>query len=301
MALQEEDYCDADLQDQNEQFGAYGSFAGPEVKSVFQDRTIQITAGFGDQARGAVMTFANTGLVGVNDYYDPVGLGKPVVGNYIRPKKFDWKLNFTSPPGVGSGSTVVTNMVTFRLLWLLVWEFPRDIVLGATQFLEYFLDNSTGNYHQSFLNPDKVEKVRLLYDCEHTIGSPLAFDRGVYANVSAAAGGQAGYLVPPGNDVSGWTVPAATVPAVSTSVATSPAHRYGGHQMFLSGRFDLEEYEMSLWRDPLEEEEQQIVPAVICFVVCQDLFHYTPSGSFIVANRPTSQWQVYTRLTFTDE
>jgi len=305
MALQEEDYCEADLEDQNEQFGAYGSAAGPEVKSVFQDRTILITAGgTTDQARGAVMTFANTGLVGVNDYYDPVGLGKPVIGNFIRPKVFDWKVSMTSPARVIQSSTAIRNCVTFRLVWLLVWEFPRDIVLGETQFRDIFLANSTGNWHQSFLNPDKVEKVKVLYDCNHTAGSPADRATVRYGNTVAAAGGQAGYVVPPfaAGANPGWIVPAATVPAVSTTAVTVDLTSFGGHEMFLSGRIDLEGVQMALWRDPLEEEEQQIVPCVIGFIVCQDLYHYSPSANLAnVTDRPTTEWQVYTRLTFTDE
>lgn len=291
MALYEVDDCVADLEDQNEAFGAYGKEGGPEVKSIFQERSIGITAGgTTDQQRGGVMTFANTGLIGLSDYYDPVSLGKPVIGNFIRPRKFDWKCFYTGPTHYVNTATAITNMVTFRLVWLLLWEFPRDIVLGATQWAELFLDNSTGNRHHSFLRPEVAEKTVVLYDCNHTVGSPFSNETNVTSNTT-----QAGYAVGPAD-------PGYVVPAVSTATVNATRQRFGGLQMEISGQFDLSEYQMALWRDPLEEEEQQIVPSVICFVCCQDLFHCTPSSGLPnVADRANGSWHFNTRLTFTDE
>jgi len=305
MALQKVDVCEADIVDQNEKFGAYGGVGGKEVKSVFQDRTITIQAGVDDpdKMKGFVCTFANTGLVGTQDYYDPVSLGKPVIGNFITPLRFDWKLNFTSPFREVVESSPVRCMVTFRLLFLLVWEFPRDIVLNAGNFLKYFLPNSTGNYHQSYLYPDVNEKCVVLYDCNHTIGGP-SYESAFYGNVIGGAGGQAGYVVPPfaAGTNPGWIVPAASIAANTTTLTKVSRAWFGGHEVFMSGTVDMSGVEAALWRDPEDEEEQQIVPCVMCFVVCQDLFHYSPSGSYATqANRPTSTWQFYTRLTFTDD
>jgi len=300
MALVREEPCDADLEDRNVEFGAYGK--GPEEKYIFQDRVITITGGgTTDQERGFVATFANTGLVGTADYYDPVGLGKPVIGNFVRPTRFDWKRNMTSVGRVINSATTVTNSITFRLLFLLYWKFPDDIVLGSTQFQELFLENSTGNRHQAYLYPDVKEKCVVLYDCNHTMASPVDRLREKYGNVAAAAGGQAAYVVPPNNEVLGWAVPAATVPATTTTEVVYDEQRYGGHQLFLSGSFDLTGVEGALWRDPNEAEENQIVPSVVCFVVCQDLFHYYPASQLSVGQRPTTNWQFYCRYAFTDQ
>jgi len=293
MALQVEVETDADQYEGDVEENLWAR--GAEEKYVYNERQIVITAGgTTDQQRGWVCTFANTGLNGTADFYDAVSLGKPVVGNFIKPKRFDWKLNMTCPQrSIAGESTSVTNMITFRLIFLLVWEFPRDIVLGSTQFLSYYLDNSNGNRHQSFLHPDLKEKVKVLYDCNHTLGKPVEFTRSDFGNVS-----QAGYVVPP---FAAGANPGWIVPAVSTSVATNFVSRYGGLHMFLSGNMDLSGEEMALWRDPLEEEEQQIVPCIISFIVCQDLFHFTPAGGFGVASRPTTTWEMYTRLVFTDD
>lgn len=300
MALVEYDECDADQWEQEEDAEAYMART-PEKKYVFNDRQITITAGgTTDQERGWVCTFANTGLVGVADYYDAVSLGKPVIGNFIRGKRFDWKMLMTSPMKFPPNNNMVRNMITFRLLFLLVWEFPADIVLGTTQFLRYYLENSFGNRHASFLYPDVKEKVVVLYDCNHTVGSDGNPNVWGQPNVSAAAGGQAGYVVGPADP--GYVVPAATVPAITTTQGFQINQRFGGHQLALSGSFDLSGYEMALWKDPSEVEENQIVPCIMCFVVCQDLYHYSPSGSFgTVGDRPTTTWQFFTRLAFTDE
>jgi len=295
MAVYREDTeCDAD------QWESAEPFTGPEEKAVYNYRAIDITAGgTTDQQRGWVCTFANTGLVGLADYYDPVTLGKPVVGNFIRPLRFDWKCDMKSDIREISTGSVFNNSVTFRLVFLLVWQFPSDIVLGATQWLDYYLDNPSGNRHQSFLYPDRKEKVVVLYDCNHTVASPPV-PQPVYGNVVAAAGGQAGYIVGPADP--GYVVPAATVNATSTSMVQSSVSYYGGHTSFLCGSFDLEGTEAALWRDPEQVEEEQIVPCIMCFVCCQDSFHYYNSAAqATVGNRPTTRWEFYTRYTFTDQ
>jgi len=294
MALVEYDECDADQWEQEEDAEAYIERT-PEKKYVFNERQVVITAGgTTDQERGWVCTFANTGLVGLSDYYDAVSLGKPVIGNFIRPLRFDWKVFMSSPMKFPNNNNQVRNMISFRLIFLLVWEFPEDIVLGSTQFLKYYLENSTGNRHMSFLKPELKEKVVVLYDCNHTMGSPGNPNLLYIPNVS-----QAGYVVPPfvAGENPGWIVP-----AISTTNTFLFSQRFAGHQLPLTGSFDLSGHQTALWKDPQGVEENQIVPCIMCFVVCQDLYHYSPSGSFgTVGDRPTTTWQFYTRYSFIDE
>lgn len=294
MAYYRVSECDADQWEQDE------PFTGPEEKYVFNSRNIYVKAGLDQECQGFVASFANTGLIGLADYYDPVTLGKPVVGNFIKPRRFDWKFQVKTQTGGGNDADVISNSVTFRLIWLLLWEFPRDIVLGTTEFLRLYVDNAQGNRHQSYLYPDVKEKCVVLYDCNHTLGSAVDYQHNAYGNVASAAGGQAGYVVGPADP--GYVVPAATVPATSTSLARFQASLFGGHYAFDCGSFDLNGVEMALWRDPEEEEEQQIVPSICCFVVCQDGFNYYPSASLLPeAARSNVELQFFTRLTFTDE
>lgn len=296
MAYYRVSECDADMREEGD------PFTGPEEKYVFNARNIYVKAGENQECQGFVATFANTGLIGLQDYYDPVTLGKPVVGNFIKPKRFDWKFQVKTQAMSANDADVISNSVTFRLIWLLLWEFPRDIVLSTADFLKLYLDNPQGDRHQSYLYPDVKEKCMVLYDCNHTLGSAADYQHNAYGNVVSAAGGQAAYVVPAPSGSLGWPVPAATVPATSTSLSRFQVSLFGGHYAFEHGSFDLEGLEMALWRDPEEEEEQQIVPALCCFVVCQDGFNYYPSATaFVASARSNVELQFFTRLAFTDE
>jgi len=304
MALQKESERTADVGGWEDDEGrVFGN--GPEEKYVYRMRVMYPTAA--NEVVGVVCTYAQQDLNGTDDYYGPPDYGRPVIGNFLAPKMFHWRLSIRQAVRVIESETYITNMMSFRLIFLLVWRFPKSLGavlpdLGYLDYLQYFgvLENGR-NVYFDWPWPDVKESCVLLYDCVHTIGSPTDFKRNTYGNVAAALGGQAGYVVGPADP--GYVVPAANVPATTTVEASDPRTQYGGHHMFLDGEFDLSRYsaQAGLWRDPEGVDVAQIVPYVACFIGVGGDHFYSPASSFSVGNRPAPEALLSTRYSFTDQ
>jgi len=283
---------------------------GPEFKHWFGDGTLDVYKdGPTREVTGYRPWFSSTPFRGSDDkrvqgpaYNDE---GKPVLGNYLRPVKFCLKGTFktgvkslTISAATGFPGTV-TNSLSFRLICMLVWLYPptssnQDDEL---EFFENFFMTYPGMLKtQAFLKPEVKTQVKIVYDALHTLSSPKAPLRGVFGNVVAAAGGQAGYVVGPADP--GYVVPAATVPAVSTTAASELRDVYGGHIAEVVECIDLEGVGLSTWRDPLGEEENQMVPYMQVFIVTDDATAY-PSAS--VARTWNMNAILQSCMYFTDE
>lgn len=264
----------------------------PEFKHWFGDGTLDVYKdGPTREVTGYRPWFSTVPFRGSDDkrvqgpaYNDE---GRPVLGNYLRPIKFCLKATFktgvksvTVPPASGFPGTV-TNSISFRLICMLVWLYPPTSTNqdDELEFFENFFMTYAGMLKtQAFLKPEVKEQVMILYDAIHTLSSPKAPLRGVYGDVSAAAGGQAGYIVPAPSGTVGWVVPAATVPAISTTKTAELRDVYGGHIAEVIECIDLQGIGISTWRDPLGEEENQMVPYMQVFIVTDDVTAY-PSPS----------------------
>jgi len=302
MAEVQECVIEADLIDQNEGYGVYGKQYADEVKAIFVERAVILQPAVTQEAGGYVATYSSTSMVGNDDYHDQIGHGAPINGNFVKPKRFDWRLSARTQFKTLSVNNMISNVMSFRLIWMLVWQYPNSIDLGESDFDSFFKPTTNGDRLMSFLYPDVSEKCKVLYDCVHTMGTPGDRMANVYGNASAAAGGQAGYVVPAPSGTVGWVVPAATVPAISTAVASSPRIVYGGHQMFLSGQFDLEGMDGALWRNPQDlDAVQELVPALIAFVVTHAKYHYDGGSALPTpADRPQSLYSFSSRYTFSE-
>jgi len=304
MALQEETERTADVggweDDEARTFGK-----GPQLKYVFSGGTLALNAGV--MAAGKVCTYAQQDLNGTDEQYFPPDRGKPVIGNFLNPKKFHWRLSMRQQHQVVLNQSECTNMFSFRLVFLLVWQFPQSLSgvlpgLGVNDFLAYFGEDVpfTSDFMLDFMKTDVREKCVLLYDCVHSIGSPGFHMPVLLNNITKAAGGQAGYIVGPADP--GYVVPAATDTAITTTQAAARTG-YGGHQMFLDGEIDIQPYceQAALWRDPAGAVPNQIVPYVVCFVASDSDYMYFPSTTFAVADRPTPTFKLSTRYEFSDD
>jgi len=217
---------------------------------------------------------------GTDDKRTPVDGGKPVVGNFLRAKKFDFRCVvrtgvYSVAPTTFANTT--RNAISFRMIWMLVWLYPPISTNQNDEeefFLNFFQLYSGGGFLNAYLQPEKKHQVKILYDCVHTLSSPKAPVRTQTVAVTAAAGGQAGYVVPAPSGTLGWVVPAATVPAVASAVTTELRDVYGGHQCFINDTIDLSGLNVSLWRDPFSESPQQMVPYLQCFVCTDAIFAY---------------------------
>jgi len=250
--------------------------------------------------------FSSVDMNGTDDKRTPVDGGKPVVGNFLNAESFDFKFMcytgvFSIAPTTFANS--ISNSFTFRMIWMLVWLYPPSSTDQDDEeefFLNFFQTYSGSSLLHAFLQPEKKHQVKILYDCIHTVSSPKAPLRNQVGSVSSAAGGQAGYVVLPfaAGAQPGWVVPAASVPATSTTVVTELRDVYGGHQFEIVGNVDLKGLGMSLWRDPFEEEVQQMVPYLQCFI-CTD-----PRWAYRNVEGAERDWSLnvsgQTRFTFTD-
>jgi len=316
----------------------------PEDKHWFSDCTLEVfkAASSSRYVTGFRPWFSSTPFRGADDkrvqgplYTDG---GRPVLGNFLLPKKFHVKLCFrTDVHSFNDGASLdntVLNAISFRLLFMLVWLYPPT-TSNEDDEMEFFenwfmLYDGVSAMH-AFLKPEVKGQVKILYDAVHTLSSPKTPLRNTYVTVSKAATAvpaysqasynvpaysQAGYIVPPftaGTQI-GWTVPAAaqaayTVPAadqaaytdsaVTSALTSTHVDVYGGHQVEVQECIDLEGLNVSTWRDPVGEEENQMVPYIQMFVVTDEAFVYHSIST------PTRLWsmnvQGQTCMSFTDE
>lgn len=292
--------------------------SGPEYKHWFGDSSLDVynTTVVNREVTGYRPWYSSVPFRGSDDkrvqgpaYNDE---GRPVLGNYLRPKKFvlkacfktGVKVIFNTGAGGAEFSGSISNAISFRLICMLVWLYPptssnQD---DEIEFFENFFMVYPGMLKcQAFLKPEVKETVRVLYDAIHVVSSPKIPIRNAYASVSAAAGGQAGYIVPPtaAGANPGWVVPAATVPAITSTEVVTRRDVYGGHQVEVMEEIDLEGLGVSTWRDPVGDEENQMVPYMQVFVVTDDFTSY-PSVTY-----PTREWNMnvlcQSCMVFTDE
>jgi len=265
---------------------------GPEFKYIFDDQSFSFQPA-GAQVKGFNPLYTNSDLNGTDDQKTPDAGGHPIVGTYIKPVRFDWKMTFTSSPRTAVISDHVKNWVMFRLVWMLIYEFPRDDDDYHAMFVDLY-ETGSGTLTDHFLKPQYKQKVRVLYDCVHTVGDVLDVQFGYRRNPS-----QAGYIVPP---TAAGANPGWVVPAMSSAAESNYAMSYGGHVKFLEGFFDLEDLQRqgaSLWRDNLGELPNQIMPTLQCFVVLEDAYNYSRP-----VNGPSQANSVFlfsTRYTFEEK
>jgi len=297
----------------------------PEDKHWFSDCSLDLFhVGAGPTTRyvtGFRPWFSSSSFRGADDkrvqgplYNDG---GRPVIGNYLLPKRFSVKLCvrtglYSLAVAANTLTGSVSNSLSFRLIFLLVWLYPptSSNENDEEEFFEnlYMVYPGVARLH-SFLKPEVKEQVKVLYDAVHTVSSPKEGHRGVYGVVTKAvtnvpAYAQAGYVVPAPSGTLGWVVPAAaqaayTDTAVSTAVGNQVRDVYGGHQIEVQECIDLEGLQVSTWRDPVGEEENQMVPYMQMFIVTDEAFCYN------TASNPTREWslnvQGQTCMSFTDE
>lgn len=286
----------------------------PEDKHWFSDCSLEIFKSASDSraVTGFRPWYSTSSFRGSDDkriqgplYNDG---GRPVIGNYLLPKKFSYKMCFrtdifAADPAGSTFTGSVFNVISFRFVCMLVWLYPPTSS-NQDDEMEFF-DNFYQVYDgvsrmHTFLKPEVKTQVRILYDAIHTISSDKMVTRNQWGVTTAAAGGQAGYVVPAPSGTLGWVVPAATVPAIATANST-PILRdvYGGQQVEVQECIDLEGLNVSTWRDPVGEEENQMVPYMQMFFVTDEAF------AFHSVNNPNRLWsmnvQGQTCMTFTDE
>jgi len=313
------------LQEVSERIADVGGFDGDEAKAYGEGaqtkhlygKSSLYPTGFSPFS-GFVCTYGLQDLHGADDYYYPTDQGRPVVGNYITPGKFHWRLRVSQVVKGVLSTTDVTNLMSFRLIFMLVWQFPKGLDVASAGMLYGSLFNpsiAAPDGLMDFIRPEVSEKCVLLYDCIHTIGgeSRREWSRyGIVSKVAVAvpAYAQAAYVVPPfaAGTNPGWPVPAAAQAAYTDSAINTTENSvfrvvYGGHQVFLDGVIDVSEYvsQMSLWRDPEGLANQQLVPCIVCYINVHPDYLYSPAYAFDAGSRPAPRFDVATRLDFTDE
>jgi len=261
---------------------------GPEQKYIFDDQSFNINDTT-DEVAGYNPLYSNSSLRGTDDLKTPDAGGAPVIGNFVSPLRFDWKMHVKTGSYSNSGSSsVVKNWASFRLIWLLIFEFPRDDDDPAQMYNDLY-ETGAGIKQTYFLKPQYRSKVRVLHDEVCTIGDSPRFVVNARRNPS-----QAGYVVGPAD-------PGYVVPAMSSAAESVPAQSFGGHHTYKEGYFDLSEFGSgaSLWRDPQGELEDQIVPTLQCFVVLEAASRF--EGATAIGINANVNFSFTTRYTFTDQ
>jgi len=293
---------DADLRDWFEDLG------GPEWKYIFDDQTFAFSAADASEpfVKGFNPLYTNSDLRGTDDVKTPDAGGQPVVGNFIRPSSFDWKLTVTTSQRTYTEQNItpvyqVKDFVMFRLIWMLIFEFPR----GDDDYQEMFEDlyeTGSGTLTDQYLKPQYKQKCKVLHDAVYRVGDSPQHSLSIAYSTAAAAGGQAGYVVGPADP--GYVVPAATVPAVTSTLQFRVSQTYGGQVKFIEGSFDLGEeirQGCTLWRDPQEELPDQIMPTLQCFVVCEPAYNFLKVPDSAILSQGQTVFLFSTRYTFSDQ
>jgi len=264
----------------------------PERKYIFDDQSFNINDST-DEVAGYNPLYSNSSLRGTDDVKTPDAGGAPVIGNFIRPERFDWKLHVKTGSYSNSGSSsVVKNWISFRLIWMLIFEFPRDDDDPAAMYNDLY-ETGAGIKQTYFLKPQYKQKVRVFHDEIVTIGDSPRFVVNARRNPS-----QAGYIVPP---TAAGANPGWVVPAMSSAAESVPAQSFGGHHTYMEGSVDLEKLVRggaSLWRDPQQELEDQIMPTIQCFVVLEAASRF--EGATALGTNANVNFSFTTRYSFAE-